>query len=106
MQAVWCCKLYASMQFETGVGKTRSDLLTPSFVPLIDWISDTCPQGCTDLQSPVKCLDHHLLSLSTPTPKLEHVSHFAAALWSYCHHVLLSRAGDKCLMAAGPVACY
>ena len=23
---------------------------------LIDWISDTCPQGCTDLQSPVKCL--------------------------------------------------
>ena len=27
-------------------------------VSLIDWISDTCPQGCTDLQSPVKCLDH------------------------------------------------
>ncbi len=25
---------------------------------LIDWISDTRPQGCTDLQSPVKCLDH------------------------------------------------
>ena len=25
--------------------------------PLIDWISDTRPQGCTDLQSPVKCLD-------------------------------------------------
>ncbi len=27
-------------------------------VSLIDWISDTRPQGCTDLQSPVKCLDH------------------------------------------------
>ncbi len=27
-------------------------------VPLIDWISDTCPQGCIDLHSPVKCLDH------------------------------------------------
>ena len=25
---------------------------------LIDWISDTRPQGRTDLQSPVKCLDH------------------------------------------------
>ncbi len=25
---------------------------------LIDWTSDTCPQECTDLQSPVKCLDH------------------------------------------------
>ena len=23
---------------------------------LIDWFSDTRPQGCTDLQSPVKCL--------------------------------------------------
>ncbi len=27
-------------------------------VSLIDWISDTRPQGCTDLQSLVKCLDH------------------------------------------------
>jgi len=25
---------------------------------LIDWTSDTRPQGCTDLQNPVKCLDH------------------------------------------------
>ena len=25
---------------------------------LIDWISDTHPEGCTDLQNPVKCLDH------------------------------------------------
>ena len=27
-------------------------------VSLIDRISDTCLQGYTDLQSPVKCLDH------------------------------------------------
>ena len=27
-------------------------------VSLIDWISDTRPQGYTDLQSLVKCLDH------------------------------------------------
>jgi len=27
-------------------------------IPLIDWISDTHCQGCTDLQSLVKCLDH------------------------------------------------
>ncbi len=25
-------------------------------VSLVDWISDTCPQGYTDLQSPVKSL--------------------------------------------------
>ena len=29
-----------------------------SHISLIDWISDTCPQRCTDLQSPVKCLHH------------------------------------------------
>jgi hypothetical protein len=27
-------------------------------VSLIDWISDTRSQGCTNLQSLVKCLDH------------------------------------------------
>ena len=27
-------------------------------VSLVDWISDTCPQGYTDVQSLVKCLDH------------------------------------------------
>ena len=27
---------------------------------LIDWISDTCSQGYTDMQSLVKCLDHRL----------------------------------------------
>ena len=32
--------------------------MTDSDIPLIGWISDTRPQGCTDLQSPVKCLDH------------------------------------------------
>ena len=29
-----------------------------TLVPWIDWTSHTRPQGCTDLQSPVKCLDH------------------------------------------------
>ena len=33
---------------------------------LIDWISDTRPQGCTDLQSPVKCLDHRYCVRSQP----------------------------------------
>jgi len=27
-------------------------------VPLVDWISDTCSWGYTDLQNLVKCLDH------------------------------------------------
>ena len=31
---------------------------TSKGVPLIDWISDTRHQGCVDLQSLVKCLDH------------------------------------------------
>lgn len=35
--------------------------LTDSIIPLINWISDTRPQGCTDLQSPVKCLDHSVV---------------------------------------------
>ena len=33
-------------------------------VPLIDWISDTRSQGCTDLQSLVKCLDHRVIVLA------------------------------------------
>ena len=32
-------------------------LLDSRLVPLTDWTSDTRAQGCTDLQSPVKCLD-------------------------------------------------
>ncbi len=34
-------------------------------VSLIDWISDTRSQGCTDLQSLVKCLDHRGIVLDT-----------------------------------------
>ncbi len=30
----------------------------PIAIFLIDWISDTHRQGCTDLQSLVKCVDH------------------------------------------------
>ena len=40
--------------------KATSMLLWPysQYVSLIHRISDTRPQGCTDLHSPVKCLDH------------------------------------------------
>jgi len=38
------------------------ELLHLDQVPLIDWISDTLPQRCTDLQSPVKCLDRRYYS--------------------------------------------
>ena len=34
---------------------------------LIDWISDTRPQGYTDLQSLVKCLDHRDIVLVLDT---------------------------------------
>ncbi len=36
-------------------------------VSLIDWISDTRSQGCTDLQSLVKCLDHRGIVLALDT---------------------------------------
>jgi hypothetical protein len=36
----------------------------PLAVPLIDWISDTRSQGCSDLQSLVKCLDHRGMPLA------------------------------------------
>ena len=38
-----------------------------SFIPLIDLISDTRSQGCTDLQSLVKCLDHRGIVLALDT---------------------------------------
>ena len=34
---------------------------------LIDWITDTRSQGCTDLQSLVKCLDHRGIVLKLDT---------------------------------------
>ncbi len=36
-------------------------------VSLIDWISDTLSQGCTDLQRLVKCLDHRGIVLALDT---------------------------------------
>ena len=32
----------------------------PTFMSLVGRISKTCPQGCTDVQSPVECLDHSI----------------------------------------------
>jgi len=40
---------------------------TNNYVPLIDWISDTRSQGCIDLQSLVKCLDHRGIVLVLDT---------------------------------------
>jgi len=40
---------------------------TYTAVPLVDWISDTRSQGCTDLQSLVKCLDHRGVALVLDT---------------------------------------
>ena len=36
----------------------NSDFANETLLSLIDWISDTRPQGSDDLQSLVKCLDH------------------------------------------------
>ncbi len=47
---------YPPLVVPTSDSTDGADQLT--YVSFIDWISDTCPQGYTDLQSPVKCLDH------------------------------------------------
>ncbi len=43
--------------FAAGVTHART-------ISLIDWISGTRSQGCTDLQSLVKCLDHRGIVLA------------------------------------------
>ena len=46
----WSHKIHSWLQGQS-VGLSIEDDLDVSTVPLIDWISDTRPQGCTDLQS-------------------------------------------------------
>jgi len=56
---LYCSQLgkYLCTYVYTGVPLYAIDP-SKQLTSLIKGISDTRPQGCTDLQSPVKCLDH------------------------------------------------
>ncbi len=55
-------------------------------VCLIDWISDTRPQECTDLQSPVKCLECMVFVSTKASFRL--CAEWLHGMWALCLLVL------------------
>ena len=61
------CTVHQPFVFSSLQCKCHFAIAILSVHSLIDWISDTRSQGCTDLQSLVKCLDHRGIVLALDT---------------------------------------